>query len=74
MPYAVCCDAHGATSAPDGDPTRLSPITFAATAKQIDLNEVAIHDVENGKNAWKHLCYDPSPLQPSTTAGDQLAR
>jgi ketosteroid isomerase-like protein len=39
-------------------------ITFAATGKQVDFNEVAIHEVENGKIVRERFYYDPSVLQP----------
>jgi ketosteroid isomerase-like protein len=39
-------------------------ITFAATEKQIDFYEVAIHEVDNGKIARERFYYDPSVLQP----------
>jgi ketosteroid isomerase-like protein len=39
-------------------------ITFAATGKQVDFNEVAIHEVENGKIVRERFSYDPSVLQP----------
>jgi len=39
-------------------------ITFAATGKQVDFNEVAIHEVENGKVVRERFYYDRSALQP----------
>lgn len=39
-------------------------ITFAATGKQVDFDEVAIHEVENGKIVRERFYYDPSVLQP----------
>jgi ketosteroid isomerase-like protein len=39
-------------------------VTFAATGKQVDFNEVAIHEVENGKIVRERFYYDPSVLQP----------
>jgi ketosteroid isomerase-like protein len=41
-------------------------VTFAATGKQADLNEVAIHEVENGKIIRERFYYDASALQPSS--------
>jgi len=39
-------------------------VTFAATGKQVDLNEVAIHETESGKIVRERFYYDPSVLQP----------
>jgi ketosteroid isomerase-like protein len=39
-------------------------ITFAATGKQVNFNEVAIHEVENGKIVRERFYYDPSVMQP----------
>jgi len=39
-------------------------ITFAATGKQVNFDEVAIHEVENGKIVRERFYYDPSVLQP----------
>ena len=39
-------------------------ITLAATGKQADFNEVAIHEIENGKIVRERFYYDRSALQP----------
>jgi ketosteroid isomerase-like protein len=39
-------------------------VTFAATGKQADLNEVAIHEIANGKIVRERFYYDRSALQP----------
>jgi ketosteroid isomerase-like protein len=39
-------------------------VTFAATGKQGQLNEVAIHEIENGKIVRERFYYDRSALQP----------
>ncbi|MBI3786180.1 MAG: nuclear transport factor 2 family protein [Deltaproteobacteria bacterium] len=38
-------------------------VTFNATGKTIDLHEVAIHDVENGKIVRERFYYDPGVMQ-----------
>ncbi len=37
--------------------------TLAATGKTVDLREVAIHEIENGKIARERFYYDPTVLQ-----------
>jgi ketosteroid isomerase-like protein len=39
-------------------------VTFTATGRQADLNEVAIHEVQNGKIVRERFYYDRSALQP----------
>jgi ketosteroid isomerase-like protein len=39
-------------------------VTFAATGKMADLNEVAIHEVANGKIVRERFYYDRAALQP----------
>jgi len=39
-------------------------VTFAATGKQADLHEVAIHEIENGKIVRERFYYDRAALQP----------
>jgi histone H1/5 len=45
-------------------------VTFAATGKTVDFNEVAIHEVENGKIARERYYYDSAIMQ---NAGPQPA-
>jgi len=39
-------------------------VKFAATGKQADMNEIAIHEVRNGKIQRERFYYDRSALQP----------
>jgi len=39
-------------------------VTFAATGKMADLNEVAIHEVVNGKIVRERFYYDRAAMQP----------
>lgn len=39
-------------------------VTFAATGKQAQFNEVAVHEIEGGKIVRERFYYDPSVLQP----------
>ncbi len=39
-------------------------VTFAASGKEVDFNEIAIHEVENGKIARERFYYDRSIVQP----------
>ncbi|MBI1816286.1 MAG: nuclear transport factor 2 family protein [Deltaproteobacteria bacterium] len=39
-------------------------VTFAATGKQAELNEVAIHEIANGKIVRERFYYDRGALQP----------
>lgn len=38
-------------------------VTFAATGKQADFNEVAVHEIENGKIVRERFYYDRAALQ-----------
>lgn len=39
-------------------------VTFAATGKEADMHEIAIHEVANGKIARERFYYDRTTLQP----------
>jgi len=39
-------------------------VTIAATGKQAQLREIAIHEIKNGKIKRERYYYDPSALQP----------
>ena len=43
-------------------------VTFAATGTHAELNEVAIHEVENGRIVRERFYYDRSALQPPQQA------
>jgi len=38
-------------------------VTMAATGKQVEFNEVAVHEIQNGKIVRERFYYDPSVLQ-----------
>lgn len=45
-------------------------VTFAATGTRAELNEIAIHEVQNGKIVRERFYYDRAALQPApATAG-----
>ncbi len=39
-------------------------VTFAASGKEVDFDEIAIHEIENGKIARERFYYDRTILQP----------
>jgi ketosteroid isomerase-like protein len=39
-------------------------VTLAASGRVAELNEVAVHEIENGKIVRERFYYDPSVLQP----------
>ena len=39
-------------------------VTLAATGRVVELNEVAIHEIEHGKIVRERFYYDPALLQP----------
>jgi ketosteroid isomerase-like protein len=42
----------------------IGDVTIAASGKQAQLREIAIHEIENGKIARERYYYDPAALQP----------
>jgi ketosteroid isomerase-like protein len=39
-------------------------VTLAASGRVAELNEIAVHEIENGKIVRERFYYDPSVLQP----------
>jgi ketosteroid isomerase-like protein len=57
LPRSVVADGHTIVIEWDGR------VTLAASGRVAELNEVAVHEIENGKIVRERFYYDPSVLQ-----------
>jgi ketosteroid isomerase-like protein len=58
LPRSVVADGNTIVIEWDGK------VTLAASGRVVDLNEIAVHEIENGKIVRERYYYDPSLLQP----------
>lgn len=58
LPRSVVADGHTVVVEWSGR------VTLAATGRVVELNEVAIHEIEHGKIVRERFYYDPALLQP----------
>lgn len=58
LPRAVVADGHIIVIEWSGR------VTLAATGRVVELNEVAVHEIEHGKIVRERFYYDPALLQP----------